>query len=122
MTAEILFSILAQKYRFDNINFEEFLQILHTISQVKNLQSSILKSNVKALLREGFFPAVFTIWQKLWYNKANQKREVKPMLKVILIGAGNRGQTYTEYMCDGRFQVVAVAEPVRERRELEADL
>lgn len=39
------------------------------------------------------------------------------MQKVILIGAGNRGQTYTQYMQDDRFQVVAVAEPVKERRE-----
>lgn len=39
------------------------------------------------------------------------------MLKVILIGAGNRGQTYTQYMQDERFQVVAVAEPIAERRE-----
>lgn len=39
------------------------------------------------------------------------------MQKVILIGAGNRGQTYTSYMQDERFQVVAVAEPIKERRE-----
>lgn len=39
------------------------------------------------------------------------------MLKVILIGAGNRGQTYTSYMQDERFQVVAVAEPIKERRD-----
>lgn len=39
------------------------------------------------------------------------------MLKVILIGAGNRGQTYTQFMQDERFRVVAVAEPVKERRE-----
>ena len=36
---------------------------------------------------------------------------MKP-LKVILIGAGNRGQSYTNVMTDERFKVVAVAEPV----------
>ena len=39
------------------------------------------------------------------------------MLKVILIGAGMRGQTYTRFMQDDRFQVVGVAEPVKERRD-----
>lgn len=38
-------------------------------------------------------------------------------LKVAVIGAGSRGQTYTNLMRDGRFQVVAVAEPLEERRE-----
>ena len=38
-------------------------------------------------------------------------------MKVILIGAGGRGQTYTDLMTDDRFEVVAVAEPVKERRE-----
>ena len=37
-------------------------------------------------------------------------------LKVVLIGAGNRGQSYTEQMTDDRFNVVAVAEPVPELR------
>lgn len=39
------------------------------------------------------------------------------MLKVILIGAGMRGQTYTRFMQDDRFQVVGVAEPIKERRD-----
>ncbi len=40
-------------------------------------------------------------------------------LKVILIGAGNRGTTYTDIMADlpEKFQVVAVAEPIVSRRE-----
>ena len=39
-------------------------------------------------------------------------------LKVALIGAGNRGQTYTDIMKDNEhFEVVAVAEPLKERRE-----
>lgn len=32
-------------------------------------------------------------------------------LKVILIGAGNRGRAYTDHMVDDKFQVVAVCEP-----------
>ncbi len=40
-------------------------------------------------------------------------------LDVILIGAGNRGETYTSIMKDmgGKFRVVAVAEPIESRRE-----
>lgn len=40
-------------------------------------------------------------------------------LKVILIGAGNRGTTYTDMMRElpEWFQVVAVAEPIQSRRE-----
>ena len=38
-------------------------------------------------------------------------------LKVILIGAGNRGRTYTDQMTDRRYQVVAVADPVPQLRE-----
>ena len=38
-------------------------------------------------------------------------------LKVILIGAGCRGAIYTNFMMDNRFEVVAVAEPIKERRE-----
>lgn len=40
-------------------------------------------------------------------------------VKVILIGAGDRGTTYTDIMADlpEQFQVVAVAEPVDDRRE-----
>lgn len=37
-------------------------------------------------------------------------------IKVILIGAGNRGLTYTTYMKGEKFQVVAVAEPNDIRR------
>ena len=39
--------------------------------------------------------------------------------RIILIGAGLRGKTYTDYMkkAEGRFEVVAVAEPVEDRRE-----
>ena len=37
-------------------------------------------------------------------------------LKVILIGAGSRGRTYTDLMDTDKFQVVAVAEPIDERR------
>ena len=38
-------------------------------------------------------------------------------LKVILIGAGNRGRTYTDQMADERYKVVAVADPVPQLRE-----
>ena len=38
-------------------------------------------------------------------------------LTVALIGAGNRGQTYTYLMKNDHFQVVAVAEPIEARRE-----
>jgi len=38
-------------------------------------------------------------------------------LTVALIGAGLRGQSYTNFMKDDRFKVVAVAEPLKERRE-----
>lgn len=40
-------------------------------------------------------------------------------VKVVLIGAGDRGTTYTDIMADlpEQFQVVAVAEPVDDRRE-----
>lgn len=39
-------------------------------------------------------------------------------LSVILIGAGNRGKTYTDFMAgmEDKFQVVAVAEPIESRR------
>lgn len=39
-------------------------------------------------------------------------------LKVILIGAGNRGTAYTDIMSEtgGKFKVVAVAEPIESRR------
>lgn len=41
------------------------------------------------------------------------------ILKVILIGAGNRGETYTDIMaqCKDKFQVIAVAEPIESRRK-----
>lgn len=40
-------------------------------------------------------------------------------IKVILIGAGGRGTTYTNIMAESpeKFEVVAVAEPIEERRE-----
>lgn len=38
-------------------------------------------------------------------------------LKVILIGAGSRGQAYTNLMQDDKFKVVAVAEPESNERE-----
>ena len=38
-------------------------------------------------------------------------------LTAVLIGAGLRGQIYTSYMKDSRFKVIAVAEPLTERRE-----
>ncbi len=37
-------------------------------------------------------------------------------IKVALIGAGSRGRTYTDLMDNEKFQVVAVAEPIAERR------
>ena len=39
-------------------------------------------------------------------------------VKVVLIGAGNRGETYTDIMhtLPEKYQVVAVAEPVPSRR------
>lgn len=39
------------------------------------------------------------------------------VLTVALIGAGARGQCYTNFMKDNGFKVVAVAEPLTERRE-----
>ena len=40
-------------------------------------------------------------------------------LSVIVIGAGSRGKTYSEHMriADGKYEIVAVAEPLTERRE-----
>ncbi len=40
-------------------------------------------------------------------------------LKAILIGAGNRGLTYTDHMAEMKdeYEVVAVAEPIKSRRE-----
>jgi predicted dehydrogenase len=40
-------------------------------------------------------------------------------IKVILIGAGGRGNCYTSYMADmpEKFEVIAVAEPIDSRRE-----
>ncbi len=45
-------------------------------------------------------------------------------LKVILIGAGNRGVTYTDIMSkhNDKFEVVAVAEPIESRRNYIRDL
>ena len=39
-------------------------------------------------------------------------------LSVIVIGAGSRGKTYSEHMrmADGKYEIVAVAEPLTERR------
>lgn len=39
------------------------------------------------------------------------------ILTVALIGAGGRGQVYTNLMKETQFKVVAVAEPIKERRE-----
>lgn len=38
-------------------------------------------------------------------------------LNVVLVGAGARGQCYTNLMKDNGFKVIAVAEPLKERRE-----
>ena len=40
-------------------------------------------------------------------------------LKVVLMGAGQRGETYTDIMLNmpERFEVIAVAEPIKSRRE-----
>ena len=42
------------------------------------------------------------------------------VLKVILIGAGNRGETYTDIMTQmsDKFKVIAVAEPIESRRKM----
>lgn len=50
-------------------------------------------------------------------NRGEQK--VDKTLKVILIGAGNRGETYTNIMAKmpEKYKVVAVAEPIKSRRE-----
>ncbi len=42
------------------------------------------------------------------------------MLTAVLIGAGNRGETYTDIMTkmEGKFQLVAVAEPIESRRQM----
>jgi predicted dehydrogenase len=44
---------------------------------------------------------------------------VKKKLRVIVIGAGSRGQTYTDVMSKlpDQYQVVGVAEPIADRRE-----
>ena len=38
-------------------------------------------------------------------------------ITVVLIGAGGRGKTYVRHMDKEKFKVVAVAEPIKERRE-----
>lgn len=44
-------------------------------------------------------------------------------LTVVLIGAGNRGRTYTKYMKQSeKFEIVGVAEPLEDRRELVREL
>ena len=46
-------------------------------------------------------------------------------LKVILIGAGDRGMRYTnimKYLADDKFEVIAVAEPLENRREYVREL
>ncbi len=44
-------------------------------------------------------------------------------LKILLIGAGGRGKTYTGFMKNSeKFQVVGVAEPIQDRREFVRDL
>ena len=53
--------------------------------------------------------------------KSNEKWEgiiMGKILKAVLIGAGNRGETYTDIMAGmkDKFQVVAVAEPIESRR------
>lgn len=42
------------------------------------------------------------------------------LLTAVLIGAGNRGETYTDVMAgmEGKFQVIAVAEPIESRRNM----
>lgn len=44
---------------------------------------------------------------------------MKRKLKVVVIGAGNRGETYTSIMANmpDKFEVVAVAEPIESRRK-----
>jgi len=48
-----------------------------------------------------------------------ERMNIMEKLKVILIGAGGRGTTYTNIMAESpeKFQVIAVAEPVEARRE-----
>lgn len=45
--------------------------------------------------------------------------KMSKLLKIVLIGAGNRGETYTDIMAkmEDKFQVVAVAEPIESRRK-----
>ena len=45
-------------------------------------------------------------------------------LSLILIGGGDRGSSYLKYLqvCPDKFQVVALAEPVKEKREYLRDL
>lgn len=38
-------------------------------------------------------------------------------IRVVLIGAGNRGRIYTNHMKDMNFEVVAVADPIESRRD-----
>ena len=38
-------------------------------------------------------------------------------LKVIVIGAGGRGNNYTSHMPKDKFEIIAVADPIKERRE-----
>ncbi len=54
----------------------------------------------------------------------SQEKSITKQLKVILIGAGNRGETYTRIMSryPEWFQVIAVAEPIESRRNQIRDL
>lgn len=46
------------------------------------------------------------------------------MMTAILIGAGNRGETYTNIMAKmgDKFKVIAVAEPIESRRKAIRDM
>ena len=53
------------------------------------------------------------------FLKLNEGNREMKKLKVVLIGAGNRGTTYTDKMFEhpDMYEVVAVAEPINSRRE-----
>ena len=54
----------------------------------------------------------------MWHSRLLRRKMMKKMT-AILIGAGGRGTTYTDIMArvPEKFQVIAVAEPIRSRRD-----
>ena len=95
------------------------------------------------LLRLFYYTSVCVVWQEKSFNKFFKKLDntfallynfrykvsrkllkgqntmKDQKLKIVLIGAGNRGETYTDIMAKlpEKYEVIAVAEPIESRRE-----